>query len=327
MEHIRIIGTGSYLPPKVLSNFDLAKILDTSDEWIRTRTGIVERRVADPDQAASDLAAPAAVRAMEMAQVGAEEIDLVLFATITPDTCCPAAACWLQDKIGAKRAVAFDVVAACTGFIYGLSVAEQYLKSGAARTVLLASSEVMTRIVDWTERESCILWGDGAGVVILRRQGGPAGLLSTHLYADGSMGKSLLLPGGGSRTTPISHDSVDKGVHLLRMQGQESYRIAVRAFVEVSEEALNHNGYTVKDVDLFIPHQANTRMIEAIAKRMGMPMERVYLTIHKYGNISSATIPIALDEAVRERRIKSGDLILLAAFGGGLTWGAAVVRW
>jgi 3-oxoacyl-[acyl-carrier-protein] synthase-3 len=323
----RIIGTGSYLPPKVLHNLDLEKMLDTSDDWIRTRTGIVERRIAEKDQAASDLALHAARAALEQAGVTATELDLILMASITPDTACPSGACWLQAKLGANRAVAFDVVAACSGFIFGLSVADQYLRSGAAHTVLLVAPEVMSRTVNWQDRQTCILWGDGAGAAVLRLESGERGVLSIHLHTDGSQGDKLQLPGGGSRTTPISHESVDADRHTIKMEGQEAFKIAVRCFTDVCVEALRQNGISVKDVALFVPHQANLRIMEAVAHRLGIPLERVAVTIHKYGNISSATVPIALDEAHRQGRIRPGDLVLLAAFGGGLAWGSALIRW
>ena len=251
----------------------------------------------------------------------------ILMASITPDTACPSGACWLQAKLGANRAVAFDVVAACSGFIFGLSVADQYLRSGAARTVLLVASEVMSRTVNWQDRQTCILWGDGAGAAVLRLESGERGVLSIHLHTDGSQGDKLQLPGGGSRTTPISHESVDADRHTIKMEGQEAFKIAVRLFSDVCTEALKHNGISVKDVALFVPHQANLRIMEAVAHRLGIPLERVAVTIHKYGNISSATVPIALDEAHREGRIREGDLVLLAAFGGGLAWGSALIRW
>jgi 3-oxoacyl-[acyl-carrier-protein] synthase-3 len=326
-KRVRITGTGSYLPRKVLHNLDLEKVLDTSDDWIRTRTGIVERRIAEKDQAASDLALEAARAALDQAGATAADLDLILMASITPDTACPSGACWLQARLAAHRAVAFDVVAACSGFIFGLSVAEQYLRSGAARTVLLVAAEVMSRTVNWRDRQTCILWGDGAGAAVLGLEDGERGVLSIHLHTDGRQGDKLQLPGGGSRTTPISHESVDADLHTIKMEGQEAFKIAVRCFTDVCTEALEHNGVSVKDVALFVPHQANLRIMEATAHRLGIPLERVAVTIHKYGNISSATVPIALDEANREGRIRPGDLVLLAAFGGGLAWGSALIRW
>jgi 3-oxoacyl-[acyl-carrier-protein] synthase-3 len=326
-KRVRITGTGSYLPRKVLHNLDLEKVLDTSDDWIRTRTGIVERRIAEKDQAASDLAIEAARAALDQAGATAADLDLILMASITPDTACPSGACWLQARLAAHRAVAFDVVAACSGFIFGLSVAEQYLRSGAARTVLLVAAEVMSRTVNWRDRQTCILWGDGAGAAVLGLEDGERGILSIHLHTDGSQGDKLQLPGGGSRTTPISHESVEADLHTIKMEGQEAFKIAVRCFTDVCIEALERNGISAKDVALFVPHQANLRIMEATAHRLGIPLERVAVTIHKYGNISSATVPIALDEANREGRIRPGDLVLLAAFGGGLAWASALIRW
>lgn len=323
-----IIGTGSYVPERVLSNADLEKMVETSDQWIRERTGIVERRVAEKDVYTSDLALPASLKAMEMAGVSASDLDLIVFATITPDTQCPAAACWLQYKLNARQAPAFDVGAACSGFIFGLSVAEQYLKTGSAKTVLMVAAEIMTRAVNYRDRNTCILWGDGAGAVIMQMVDDERiGLLSTHLHSDGAGGTKLQLPGGGSMTTPISYESVDKDLHTIKLDGPDSFKIAVKAFSDVSMQALEHNGYSVDDLDLLIPHQANLRIIEAVAKRVKLPMEKVYLTIQKYGNISSASLAIALDEAVRTGRIKPDHLVLFTAFGGGLTWGSTLVRW
>ncbi len=323
-----IVGTGSYVPERILSNFDLEKMVDTSDQWIRERTGMVERRVAEKEVNTSDLALPASLKAMEMAGVKASDLDLIVFATLTPDTHCPVAACWLQHKLKARQAPAFDVSAACSGFVFGLSVAEQYLKAGTAKTVLMVAAEIMTRTLNYKDRSSCILWGDGAGAIVMQMiDDEERGILSTHLHSDGSEGLKLQMPGGGSMTTPISHESVDRDLHSLKMMGPDSFKIAVRAFSDVSVQALQHNGYTVDDLNLLIPHQANLRIIEAVAKRIKLPMEKVYLTIHKYGNVSAASIPIALDEAVRTGAIKKDDLVLFSAFGGGLTWGSSLVRW
>lgn len=329
MKRIGIVGTGSYVPEKVLTNFDLEKILDTSDEWIFTRTGIRERRVAAPDQAASDLAKVAAERALEAAGMRPEEIELIVMATITPDTHCPAGANWLEAKLGAVNAVSMDVTAACTGFIFALSVAEQYLKNGTFKNALVVASEVMTRTVDWTDRASCILWGDGAGAVVLKEiDDQDRGILSIHIHTDGANGDTLLLPGGGSKTTPISHESVDKKLHYLKMiEANHSFKVAVKRFSEACEEAVAYNGITFDDVKLIIPHQANLRIIQGMAKKLGVPMEKVYVNIERYGNMSSATVPVALDEAVRGGYIQKGDLVLLTAFGGGLTWGSALIRW
>lgn len=329
METIRILGTGSYVPPKILTNSDLENMgLDTTDDWIVQRTGIKERRIASPDVNTSDLALEASKRAMEMAGVKAKDLDLIIVATITPDTCCPAAANWLQAKLGALQAINFDVTAACSGFIFALNVASQYLKTGYSRTVLVVASEIMTRTLNFKDRSSCILWGDGAGAAILSKGKKGHEILSTHIHVDGANGQDLLLPGGGSKTTPISHESVDKGLHYLTLiEANASFRVAVRHFIESIEEAAHHNNVTVRDMDWIIPHQANIRMFLSIAKSLKIPMERFYLTIHKYGNISSASCAISLDEAVRDGSIKKGDLICMPVFGGGLTWGSALIRW
>ena len=329
MGDVRILGTGSYLPPKVLKNADLQEMgLETSDEWIVDRTGIRERRVADPETAASDLGHEASLKALEMAGLSASDLDLIIMATITPDTCCPAGANWLQARLQAPQAVTFDVTAACSGFIFGLNVAQQYLQNMTHTNILVVASEIMTRTVDWSDRSSCILWGDGAGAAVLSRgQEGPE-LLSTHIHSDGANGQNLLMPGGGSRTTPISHQSVDKGLHYLQMiEANMSFKVAVRYFIESAREAVAHNNLDIQDIDWFIPHQANLRMFQAMAKRLQVPLDSFYLTLQKYGNISSASCAIALDEAVRDGSIKSGDLICLPVFGGGLTWGSALIRW
>ncbi len=337
---IGIVGTGSFLPERVLSNFDLEKTLNTSDEWIYQRTGVRERRIADPDVQTSDLAGEASLKALEMAGISPDDLELIILATITPDTCCPSGANWLEAKLGAQRAVSFDVTAACCGFIFGLSVAEQYLKTGAFKNALVAASEIMSRCQDWTDRENCILWGDGAGAVVLRSfdsledpprpwKSRPIGeILSVHIHTDGANGQNLLMPGGGSRTTPISYESVDKKLHTLKMiKANESVRVAVRRFSEAAEEAAFAHGIRVSDVKWVIPHQANIRILQQMAKRLNIPFDKVYLTIEKYGNISSATIPIALDEAVRNGSIQSGDYVILTGFGGGLTWGSSLIKW
>jgi 3-oxoacyl-[acyl-carrier-protein] synthase-3 len=328
MKRVGIIGTGSYLPEKVLSNFEIEKFLDTSDEWIMTRTGIRERRVAKDNEAASDLAQMACKRALAAAGMTADAIELIVLATITPDTHCPAGANWLEAKLGARHAVSFDVTAACTGFIFALSVAEQYIKTGVYRNALVVASEIMTRTLDWTDRETCILWGDGAGAAVIAEVEDGRGILSTHLHSDGAGGDNLLMPGGGSTTTPISYKSVDKKMHTLNMIGaNQSFKVAVKRFAEVCEEALAYNNVTLDDIKIIVPHQANLRILQGVAKRLNIPMDKVYVNIERYGNISSATVPIALDEAVRDGTIQPGDLVLLAAFGGGLTWGSSLIRW
>ena len=329
MDSISILGTGSYLPSKILTNYDLEKSdLDTTHEWIVQRTGVSERRIAEAGQTTSDLGHQASLRALEMAGMAAEDMDLILVATITPDTCCPSAANWLQAKLNAPRAVTFDVTAACSGFIFALNVAEQYLKNRTYKNVLVVASEIMSRTLNWKDRSTCILWGDGAGAAVLTLGGNSHEILSTHIHTDGANGQDLLLPGGGSKTTPISHESVDQGLHYLNLiEANMSFRVAVRHFIEAIKEALEFSHVQVEDVDWFIPHQANIRMFQNIARSLKIPFERFYLTLQKYGNISSASCAISLDEAVRDGSIKAEDLICLPVFGGGLTWGSALIRW
>jgi len=329
METVRILGTGSYIPPKILSNFDLEEMdLDTSDEWIVQRTGIRERRVADPEVTTSDLGYEASLKALDMAGITANDLDLIIVATITPDTCCPAAANWLQAKLGATRAITFDITAACSGFIFGLNVAEQYLKSKTCKYVLVVASEVMTRTLNWKDRATCILWGDGAGAALLTLDKQGHEVLSSHLHTDGANGQDLLVPGGGSQTTPISYESVDKGLHFLNIvEANLSFRVAVKHFIEAIKEAALFNNVNIENIDWFIPHQANIRMFQNISKTLKIPFEKFYLTIQKYGNVSSASCAISLDEAVRDGSIQPDDLICLPVFGGGLTWGSALIRW
>jgi len=329
MEAIRILGTGSYLPPTVLTNYDLEKSgLDTTHDWIVKRTGISERRVAEAGVTTSDLAYEASLKALEMAGKKAADVDLIIVATITPDTCCPSAANWLQAKLNATRAVTFDLTAACSGFIFALNVAEQYLKNKTAKNVLVVAAEIMTRTLNWQDRTTCILWGDGAGAALLTLASEGHELLSTHLHTDGANGQDLLLPGGGSKTTPICHESVDQGVHYLNMiEANLSFRVAVRRFGDGIKEAAGFNRVAIEDIKWFIPHQANIRMFQHLAKTLKISFEKFYLTLQKYGNISSASCAIALDEAVRDGSIVPDDLICLPVFGGGLTWGSALIRW
>ena len=329
MQSIRILGTGSYLPPKRLSNKDLENMgLDTSDEWIRKRTGVVERRIAEPDVTAADLGAEASMKALATAGLTAKDLDLIIVATITPDTCCPSAANWLQAKLDAPQAVTFDITAACSGFIFGLNVAEQYLKNKTFKRVLVVASEIMTRTLNWQDRATCILWGDGAGAALLTLGDDGPEILSTHMHTDGANGQDLLLPGGGSKTTPICHESVDKGLHSLNMiEANLSFRVAVRRFIESIKEPIEHNHLRLEDINWVIPHQANVRMFQNISKTLKLPFEKFYLTLQKYGNISSASCAISLDEAVRDGSIQPDHLVCLPVFGGGLTWGSALIRW
>jgi 3-oxoacyl-[acyl-carrier-protein] synthase-3 len=328
MGSIRIAGTGSYVPEKVLTNYDLEKMLETTAEWIVQRTGIKERRIADPKQATSDLAKEASFKALEAANMSAEEVQLLILATITPDTCCPAAANWLQAKVGAHNAVSFDITAACTGFIFALSTAEQYLKNGQYSNALVVASEVLSRTLNWQDRSSCILWGDAAGAVVLKKSDLGPEVSSIHIHSDGRHGRNLLLPSGGSATTPITETSVKEGRHDLAMiEPNRTFKVAVKRFAESCEEAAAKNGCEVADVDLIIPHQANLRIIRAVADRLKVPHEKVFVNIEKYGNSSAATIPLALDEVVRSGRLNPGHKVILTGFGGGLTWGSAFIHW
>mgnify|MGYP001826575923 CR=1 FL=1 len=329
MESTRILGTGSYLPPTVLTNYDLEKSgLDTTHDWIVKRTGVSERRIAGDGVTTSDLGYEAALKALDMAGMSVEQIDLIIVATITPDTCCPSAANWLQAKLDAPRAVTFDVTAACSGFIFALNVAEQYLKNKTCKTVLVVAAEVMSRTLNWKDRSTCILWGDGAGAALLTLGNSGHELLSTHLHTDGANGRELLLPGGGSTTTPISHESVDQGLHYLNMiEASLSFRVAVRGFIHGIKEAAEHYRVDLESIDWFIPHQANIRMFQHIAKSLKIPFEKFYLTLQRYGNISSASCAISLDEAVRDGSIQAGQMICMPVFGGGLTWGSALIKW
>jgi 3-oxoacyl-[acyl-carrier-protein] synthase-3 len=311
----------------VLTNADLEKLVDTSDEWIVTRTGISERRIAPEEEATSDLALRAAQSALEAADLDPADLDMILVATITPDMPFPSTACVLQDRLGARRAGAVDLSAACSGFIYGLGMADGLIRAGTARTVLLLGAETLTKVVNWQDRNTCVLFGDGAGAVVLRADEGERGILSTHLYADGSKGSLLILPGCGSRH-PVSHAAVDAGLAKMQMNGgNEVFKLAVRAMEEAALTALKRNGLEVSDIDHLITHQANLRIISALGQRLGVSDAKVEVTIRKYGNVSAASIPIALDEAVRAGRVKAGEIVLVCAFGGGLTWASSLIRW
>jgi len=326
LKKTRIIGTGSYVPEKVLTNKDLEQFLDTTDEWIVTRTGIRERHIVAEGEFTSDLAAHAARRAMDMAGISAEAIDLIAVGTITGDFPWPATACLVQQKIGAVNAHAYDISAACSGFVYALSSAVSAIESGRVKRALVIGAEVLSRIVDWTDRNTCVLFGDGAGAVVLEAQDSDAGILSTHLHSDGSFWELLYQPGFGSRY-PASADGLKDRLPFLKMQGNEVFKVAVRSLAEVAGEALQANEMGVGDVSLFIPHQANRRILEASAKRIGLSDEQVYINVDRFGNTSGASIPLALDEANRAGRIKAGDIVLLDAFGGGFTWASALIRW
>ena len=327
MPSARIVGTGSYVPARVLTNADLEKLVDTSDEWIVTRTGISERHIASDDEATSDLAYHAARAALEAAGLDAGDLDMILVATATPDMFFPSTACILQDRLGARRAGALDISAACSGFIYGTAVANGLIRAGTARTVLLLGAETLTKVVNWQDRNTCVLFGDGAGAVVLRADEGERGVLSVHLYADGSKGSLLILPGGGSRH-PMSQAVLDAGLTKIQMNsGNEVFKLAVRAMEDAALTALKQNGYDVGDVDFIVSHQANMRIISALGQRLGLPDHKVIMNLQKVGNTSAASIPLALDEAVRDGRVKAGHLVLLCAFGGGLTWASSLIRW
>jgi 3-oxoacyl-[acyl-carrier-protein] synthase-3 len=327
MPSARIAGTGSYVPERVLTNADLEKLVDTSDEWILTRTGISERHIAADDEATSDLAYHAAQRALEAAGVDPVDVDMILVATATPDMLFPSTACIVQDRLGARRAGGLDVSAACSGFVYGMAVADGLIRAGSARTVLLIGAEALTKVVNWQDRNTCVLFGDGAGAVVLRSADGERGVLSSHLYADGSKGALLSLPGGGSRH-PVSQAVVDAGLAKIQMNsGNEVFKLAVRAMEDAALTALKQNGLEVGDVDFIVTHQANLRIISALGQRLGLPDHKVVVNIQTVGNTSAASIPLALDGAVRDGRIREGHLVLLCAFGGGLTWASSLIRW
>jgi 3-oxoacyl-[acyl-carrier-protein] synthase-3 len=321
-----IAAVGSYVPERVLTNADLEKMVNTSDEWIMTRTGIRERRIAAPDEFTSDMAAQAARRAMAQGSIRPEQIDLIVVATITPDMVFPATACLVQRKIGATRAAAFDLEAACSGFIYALEIGQQFIMSRTYDTVLVIGAEKLSTIVDWTDRNTCVLFGDGAGAAILQSRANTHGLLTACMGADGSKAELLCMPGGGSRQ-PATLETVNGRLHFLRMEGKETFKNAVQAMYTAAKECLRRCALDVTQIKCIIPHQANQRIIEAVGERLGAQPDQIFVNLHRYGNTSAASVAIALDEAVSSGRIQRGDLILLMVFGGGLTWGAAVIEW
>ncbi|MDA0839211.1 MAG: ketoacyl-ACP synthase III [Planctomycetota bacterium] len=324
--HASIAGVGKYLPPKVLTNHDLSKLVDTSDEWIVRRTGISERRVADDGVAASDLALPASQHALEHAGMTPEDLDLIIVATATPDMVMPSSACVLQEKLGAKNAGGFDLSAACTGFVYAMAAGEGFIASGVAKNVLVVGSECLTQNIDFTDRTTCVLFGDGAGAVVLKPADGEREILYTFVKSDGSGANLIEIPAGGSRM-PSSHETIDNRMHYLKMNGQEVFKFAARTFQSLVHDSLTACGLTESDVGLIVPHQVNTRIVDQAAKGLNIPKEKIFLNLHKYGNTSAASVPIALAEAVEEGRLSKGDILILIAFGSGLTWGSAVVRW
>ena len=323
---VGILGVGSHLPDKVLKNSDLEKMVDTSDEWISSRTGIKERHIASFDQAASDIAVPAAKLAMEKAGVLAKDIDLIIVATCTPDMHFPSTACILQHNLGCKKAAAFDLSAACSGFIYSLVSAQIFINTGAVKHVLVVASEVLSKAVNWKDRKTCVLFGDGAGAVVLGPVKRGNGIISAVLASEGTGWELLTLPGGGSRVC-LSAESIKAGNHFISMNGKEVFKFAVKVMEEGSLKALELAGLSKEDINFFIPHQANIRIIEHAAKKLNLPMEKVVINIDKCGNTSAASIALALDGALKQGRIKRGDNILMIAFGAGLTWGSAVIKW
>ncbi|MBI4436792.1 MAG: ketoacyl-ACP synthase III [Candidatus Omnitrophica bacterium] len=322
---VGFIGLGKYLPEKVLTNHDLERMVDTSDEWIATRTGIKERRVVSNGMVTSDLGARASEAAIARAGLRPEEVDLIVVATITPDMPFPATSCLIQEKLGAKRAACFDVSAACSGFIHALTIAKQFIAAGTYKNALVVGAETLSTIVDWKDRNTCVLFGDGAGAAVMAPVS-EGGILSTYLGSDGGYGELLMIPGGGARF-PASEKTIREGLHYMRMNGGEVFKLAVRAMTESVERIVRENGFTMDQITCLIPHQANVRIIEAMAERLGYPLSKIYLNLNRYGNMSSASTVTALCEAVEEGRVKRGDLVVLVAVGGGLVWGSCLVRW
>ncbi len=322
---VKILSVGSYVPEKVLTNFDLEKMVETSDEWISTRTGIKERRIADKNESTSDLAYKASLKAIENAKISVDDIDLIILATVSPDAPMPATACYLQKKLKAFNAVAFDISAACSGFIYGVTMAKAFISSGMYKRILLVGVETLSRITDWTDRNTCVLFGDGAGAMIFEASQEENNVISTYLGTDGSHTDILNIPAGGS-VMPTSAQTVEQRLNFVKMVGKEVFKVAVSKMALAVNKAQELAGLTDNDIDLYIPHQANLRIIEAVAKKAGVTKEKVYINVHKYGNMSAATTIVALDEAYREGKIKKGNLVELVAFGAGLTWGSCILK-
>ena len=321
-----IMAVGSYVPQRVLTNAELEKTVETSDEWIVTRTGIRERRIAAPDEYTSDLAAKAATLALQRAGIAPVEVDLIIQATITPDMPFPATACLVQQKIGARRAAAFDLEAACSGFIFALEVGQQFIMSRTYDTVLVIGAEKLSSITNWQDRNTCVLFGDGAGAAVLRNRPDAHGLLTACIGADGDKAALLSMPGGGSRN-PATHATVDARLHFLRMEGKEVFKNAVNAMITAANEAMRRCELEIGQIKCVIPHQANRRIIDAVGERLGARPDQLFINLERYGNTSAASVAIALDEAVQQGRIQRGDLVMLLAFGAGLTWGAAIIEW
>ncbi|MGI5876050.1 MAG: beta-ketoacyl-ACP synthase III [Dethiobacteria bacterium] len=325
-EKVAIVSTGRALPAGKITNIDLEKIVETSDEWIRTRTGVRERRMLSGEETNTSLSVKAAQIALERAGLTPEDIDLLIVATVTADLTLPSAACLIQAQLNASNAAAFDLAAGCTGFLYGLNIAEQYLKMDAAKNVLLVGVDTLSPIIDWQDRNTCVLFGDGAGAVVLQKAEGDRGILASKMYSDGSKANLLYIPAGGSRLPP-SKKTIQERQHYVKMNGPEIFKFAVKVMTESTLHVLNMCGKTPQDLDFLLPHQANIRIIELACKKLGLKSEQVLVNIQRYGNMSSAAIPVLLDEALQDGKIKSGDLLALVAFGAGLTWGSAVLRW
>jgi 3-oxoacyl-[acyl-carrier-protein] synthase-3 len=324
---VHIVGTGSYVPDRVMTNADLEKLVDTTDEWIVTRSGIRERRIAPDHMCTSDMAAEAARRAMEQAGVRETEIDLIICATITPDMPFPATACLIQQKIGAKNAAAFDMEAACSGFLYGLEIGQNFITSGTFDTVLVIGAEKLSTIVDWQDRATCVLFGDGAGAVVLEPAPAGEGILQVDWRTDGEYADMICMPGGGCRYPPWSHESIDQRLPFIKMRGNETFKVAVRALTELSLSVLESAGMKPEDLDLFIPHQANIRILQAVGSRLGLGEDKVFTNVQHTGNTSAASIPLAMADAVAEGRLTRGSLVLASAFGGGLTCASMLFRY
>lgn len=321
----RLVSTGRFSPERVMTNADMAAVVETNDEWIRSRTGIRERRIADRETGTADMAAGAARVALERAGLSAEDVDLILLSTATPDRLLPSTACDVQALLGASRAGAYDFATACSGFLYGLSMAEGHIAAGQAETILVVAAEKMSSIVDWTDRTTCVLFGDGAGAAVVQRATDERGILSSYMKSDGTLAELLYRPGGGTRF-PLDISVLDERSHYVKMAGPEVFKYAVRSMCEAAEQAMSRAGVTADDIDLLVPHQANIRIIESTAKYAGMPADKVFINVDRYGNMSSASIPVALDEAWEQGRIGEGSLVLMVAFGAGFTWAANVVR-
>jgi 3-oxoacyl-[acyl-carrier-protein] synthase-3 len=321
-----IAGVGAALPERVMTNADLERLVDTSDEWITTRTGIKQRHIAEESEYLSQYATRASLQALERAGVDPSELDLIVLGTVTPDMPIPATACFVQEQLGARQACAFDIQAGCSGFIYGLSVANQFIKTGAVRHALVIGAELLSNFLDWEDRTTCVIFADGAGAAVLSAGKGPRGVLATRMRSDGSMADFIMIPGGGTRA-PASVATVQERMHYIKMRGNETFKIAVRSIEEISRETIVRAGLRPEDIDLYVPHQANRRIINAVARRLGLEPEQCLINIDRVGNTSAASIPIALSEAVDQGRLKEGDTVLLAAFGAGLTWAAALATW